>query len=89
MPSEPMNITIPPQAARFIRNKVARGETPALTANAPTDGNDIAQIRASVRKGLDDIEQGCVEEFDEDGQRKYFAGITERGKRRLDSNKAR
>jgi putative addiction module CopG family antidote len=42
-----------------------------------------AAIRKRVQQGIRDLENGDVEEFDEDGLREYFAGVVERGKKRL------
>jgi putative addiction module CopG family antidote len=46
-------------------------------------------IRQKVQQGIRDIEEGRFEEFDEKGLRAYFAGITERGKKRLAAASAR
>jgi putative addiction module CopG family antidote len=46
-------------------------------------------IRQRVQLGIRDIEEGRFEEFDEKGLRAYFAGITERGKKRLAAVSAR
>ncbi|MGD1074354.1 MAG: type II toxin-antitoxin system ParD family antitoxin [Bryobacteraceae bacterium] len=42
-----------------------------------------AAIRKRVQQGIHDIGVGDVEEFDEEGLRDYFAGVIERGKKRL------
>jgi antitoxin ParD1/3/4 len=42
-----------------------------------------AAIRKRVQQGIRDLEHGDVEEFDEDGLREYFAGVIERGRKRL------
>ena len=40
-------------------------------------------VRARVQQGVQDLKNGRYEEFDEVGLRKHFAGIRERGTKRL------
>ena len=40
-------------------------------------------IQQRVKLGILDLQKARVEKFDEKGLRAYFAGITERGKKRL------
>jgi putative addiction module CopG family antidote len=40
-------------------------------------------IRRRVQQGVKDLEDGRFEEFDAEGLRQHFAGVTERGKKRL------
>jgi len=95
-----MNITLPPQVARFIRGKVKAGEylneseaiSDAVRHMQKAESDDVEtsltaadrqNIRTRVQQGIRDVEEGRYEEFDEPGLRAYFAGISERGKRRL------
>src|SRR5262249_44241042 len=52
---------------------------------APLLPGEQESVRAHVRQGIEDLENGRYEEFDEAGLRHYFTGITERGKKRLAS----
>jgi antitoxin ParD1/3/4 len=99
MPIEQMNISLPPRMARFIRGKVKAGqytnasevvrdavrhmqEAEAVRKEQLTT-SEYKDIRQRVQQGVKDLEEGRYEEFDEDGLRQHFAGIAERGKKRL------
>jgi putative addiction module CopG family antidote len=85
--------------ARFIRGKVKAGqytnasevvrdavrhmqEAEAVRKEQLTT-SEYKDIRQRVQQGVKDLEEGRYEEFDEDGLRQHFAGIAERGKKRL------
>jgi len=87
--------------ARFIRGKVKAGqytnasevvrdavrhmqEAEAVRKEQLT-ASEYKDIRQRVQQGVKDFEEGRYEEFDEDGLRQHFAGIAERGKKRLAS----
>jgi putative addiction module CopG family antidote len=108
MPIEQMNISLPPQMAKFIRSKVKAGRyTDASEVvrdavrhmqeaeddkkarlldsdlEASLTARERVDIRERVQKGVDDLKEGRFEAFDEEGIERYFAGIGERGKKRL------
>lgn len=51
--------------------------------NGPLLPGEQESVRARVRQGIEDLENGRHEEFDEAGLHQHFAGIAERGKKRL------
>ena len=52
-------------------------------ATAPLLPGEEESVRARVRQGIEDLENGRYQEFDDAGLRQHFAGIAERGKKRL------
>ena len=46
-------------------------------------------VRHSVQQGIKDLEEGRYEEFDEDGLKQHFAGIVQRGTKRLATENAK
>ena len=65
------------EAAKKESRARLNGIEPALS------DEERAGIRENVRQGIHDLENGDYEEFDERGLSQYFAGVNERGKKRL------
>jgi len=51
--------------------------------HGPLLAGEQESIRARVRQGIEDFENGHYEEFDEAGLQQHFAAIAARGKKRL------
>lgn len=80
MATEQMNISMPPQMARFIRGRVKAGAytnvseaiRDAVRRMQETEAakrREREGIRRGVRQGIKDIEEGRYEEYDDDGLR--------------------
>ena len=99
MPIEQMNISLPPEMARFIRGKVEAGdytirhmqEIDAAKKSRghaqpnPLTSEEQQRVKQSVQRGVKDFEEGRFTEFDEAGLHRHFADIGKRGKKRLAS----
>ena len=99
MATEQMNVSMPPEMARYIRDRVKAGAysnaseavRDAIRHMQDADSDreleltaaERQSIRKGIKQGVKDFEEGRYEEFDAEGLRKYFADIGERGRKRL------
>lgn len=96
MPTEQISVSLSPQLAKFVRGKVKAGLYPNVSElvreaiqrlqieeaqSAPPPA--AASGREGVLQGVHDLESGRYREFTEEGLKDYFAGVSERGKKRL------
>ena len=86
-----MNITLPPDVEKRVRERIARGDyddSDSLVQEAvhrliEEDEGDLASLRARLRQADAEIDRGEGLEFDEDTTKELARDIHERGMRRL------
>lgn len=73
-------------ASEFVQDAIGRVQAAEGNEESVLRGLSLGErdaIRANVRQGTGEIENGDCTEYDEAGLNEFFAGVMERGRQRL------